>query len=75
VDSWIELRVLRDGAPVEPEAFQALFAPFDLNADGTGVTIGLYLARHLAAAHGGAVGAEEADDGSVFWVRIPGTGD
>jgi signal transduction histidine kinase len=75
VESWIELRILRDGAPVEPEAFQALFAPFDVNNDGTGVAIGLHLARHLAAAHGGALGAEESDDGSVFWVRIPGTPD
>ncbi len=72
VASWVELRVVREGAPVEAEAFHALFEPFDVNADGTGVTIGLHLARALAAAHGGAVGADEADDGSVFWVRLPG---
>jgi signal transduction histidine kinase len=71
VASWVELRVVREGVPVEPEAFRALFEPFDVNADGTGVKIGLHLARALAAAHGGAVGADEADDGSVFWVRIP----
>ena len=71
VGSWLEIRVLRDGAPVETEAFQALLEPFDVNADGTGVTIGLQLARTLAAAHGGAVGADQADDGSVFWVRVP----
>ncbi len=75
VGSWVELRVLRDGVPVESEAFHALFEPFDVNADGTGVTIGLHLARALAAAHGGGVGAEESDDGSVFWVRVPATGD
>ena len=71
VGSWVELRVVREGAPVEAEAFRALFEPFDVNAEGTGVTIGLHLARTLAAAHGGAVGADEADDGAVFWVRLP----
>ncbi len=75
VGPWLELRVVREGAPVEAEAFRSMFEPFDVNADGTGVTIGLHLARELAAAHGGAVGAEEATDHSVFWVRIPATGD
>ncbi len=75
VGSWLELRVLREGAPVEAEAFGALFEPFAINGDGTGVTIGLHLARTLAAAHGGAVGADEADDGTVFWVRLPAGSD
>jgi K+-sensing histidine kinase KdpD len=71
VGSWLELRVLREGAPVDAEALRALLAPFDVNGDGTGVRIGLHLARTLAAAHGGAVGVDEADDGAVFWVRLP----
>ncbi len=71
--SWLELRVVREGAPVEAEAFRALFEPFEVNAEGTGVTIGLQLARALAAAHGGSLGADETDDGAVFWVRIPGS--
>ena len=75
VASWVELRVVREGAPVEAEAFRDLFEPFHVNADGTGVTIGFHLARTLAAAHGGAVGADETDDGAVFWLRIPSNGD
>jgi signal transduction histidine kinase len=73
VAAWVELRAVREGAPVEAEAFAALFEPFDVNADGSGVTIGLQLARTLAAAHGGAVGADQAEDGTVFWVRLPAT--
>jgi len=73
VASWLELRVVREGAPVEAEAFHAMFEPFAVNGDGTGVTIGLHLARTLAAAHDGAVGVEEADDGTAFWVRLPAT--
>jgi signal transduction histidine kinase len=50
---------------------QALFDPFDLNDDATGITIGLYLARALTVAHGGTVGVEQDDHGGVLWVRIP----
>jgi signal transduction histidine kinase len=71
VSSWLELRVLREGAPVEADAYRALLEPFDVNDDGTGVRIGLHLARTLAAAHGGAIGVDEADAGAVFWVRLP----
>jgi signal transduction histidine kinase len=75
VASWLELRVVREGAPVDTAAFQALFEPFDVNDDGTGVRMGLQLARALAAAHGGTIGGDEADDRVVLWVRLPASGD
>jgi signal transduction histidine kinase len=68
---WLELRVVRDADPIDIEVLQALFEPFDLNDDGTGVTIGLYLARALVVAHGGTLGADQDEDGAVLWVRIP----
>lgn len=68
---WIELRVVRDADPIEPQVLRALFEPFDLNDDDTGVTIGLYLARALTVAHGGTVGVDQDDHGAVLWVRIP----
>jgi signal transduction histidine kinase len=71
VGPWLELRVVRDADPIDIEVLQALFEPFDLNDDGTGVTIGLYLARALVIAHGGTLGADQDDDGAVLWVRIP----
>jgi signal transduction histidine kinase len=49
----------------------ALFEPFDLNDDSTGVTIGLYLARALVVAHGGTLGADQDESGAVLWIRIP----
>jgi signal transduction histidine kinase len=70
---WLELAVVREGA-VDAATFRALSEPFDVTADGTGVAIGLNLARTLAAAHGGAVGADERGDGAVFWVRVPAGG-
>jgi signal transduction histidine kinase len=71
VPPWVELRVVRDADPIEHRVLQALFEPFDLNDDGTGVTIGLYLARALTVAHGGTVGVDQDEDGAVLWVRVP----
>lgn len=68
---WVELRVVRDADPIEPRVLQALFEPFDVNDDATGVTIGLYLARALTVAHGGTLGVEQDDQGAALWVRIP----
>lgn len=71
VPPWTEIRLVRDADPIEPRVLQALFEPFDLNDDATGVTIGLYLARALTVAHGGTLGIDQDDDGAVLWVRIP----
>lgn len=68
---WIEVRVVREGDPVDPQVLRALFEPFDTNDDASGVTIGLYLARALAVVHGGSVGLDQDEDGAVFWVRVP----
>jgi signal transduction histidine kinase len=65
---WLELRIHRDGRPLDPDRLQSLFEAFDLNVDGTGVRIGLQLARALVSAHGGTVGAE---DGIALWLRLP----
>jgi signal transduction histidine kinase len=71
---WIELRIIRDAAPISPLQLQALFDPFETNADDTGITIGLYLARALVVAHRGTVGVEQDDQRGVFWVRLPAPG-
>lgn len=68
---WIEFRAIRDADPISPDILQALFDPFDANHDGTGVTIGLYLARALTVAHGGTLGVTQDDQHATFWVRIP----
>lgn len=71
VPPWTELRVVRDADPIDLPVLQALFEPFDLNDDGTGVTIGLYLARALVIAHAGTLGADQDETGAVLWVRLP----
>lgn len=68
---WVELRVVREADPVPTRVLQALFEPFDLNDDATGVTTGLYLARALTVAHGGTIGVEQDQRRGVLWVRVP----
>jgi signal transduction histidine kinase len=71
VDPWVEIRVVRDADPIDTGVLQALFDPFDLNDDGTGVTIGLYLARALTVAHGGTIGVDQDEHSAALWVRVP----
>ncbi|MCW2849513.1 MAG: hypothetical protein JWR90_3487 [Marmoricola sp.] len=71
VSPWVEVRVVRDADPIDLQVLQALFEPFDLNDDDTGVTIGLYLARALTVAHGGTIGVEQDEHSAVLWVRVP----
>lgn len=74
LDHWLELRVVRRGHPLETAVLQTLFEPFALNSDGSGITIGLYLARALAVVHGGTVGVDQDDRSTTFWVRVPERG-
>jgi signal transduction histidine kinase len=69
--SWVEIRVVREGAPISPMVLKALFDPFGTNDDATGVTIGLYLARALTVAHGGILGAEGDRRRTVLLARLP----
>jgi signal transduction histidine kinase len=72
VEPWVELRVVRDGDPVDVEVLRSLFEPFELGGEADGVRIRLYLARALTVAHGGTLGVDQDDDGAVMWVRVPG---
>ncbi len=69
---WHEIRVVRTGHPLGHRFLQVLMDPFGSdNDDATGVTTGLYMARALAVAHGGIIGAEGDEDGTVLLVRLP----
>jgi signal transduction histidine kinase len=69
---WHEIRVVRTGQPLAHRILQVLMDPFGSdNDDTTGVTTGLYMARALAVAHGGIIGAEGDEDGTVLLVRLP----
>ncbi|MCM0622237.1 sensor histidine kinase [Nocardioides bruguierae] len=74
VGSWVELRVVRSGDPVEPETARSLFEPFNTGHGEAGLTVGLYLARALTVVHGGTLGLEQDEERAAFWVRVPAPG-
>ena len=64
---WAELRVVRDGDPLDAAVLRALLSTFDGNGEDSGVAIGLYLARALTVAHGGTVGVDQDDRGAEIF--------
>lgn len=68
---WVEIRVVREGAPIDPGSLQQLYEPFDRPDGSVTVTIGLYLARALTVVHGGTLGVEQDQQRTSLWVRVP----
>jgi signal transduction histidine kinase/ActR/RegA family two-component response regulator len=73
-----ELTVADSGQGIAPAFLEAVFEPFR-QADGSstrlhgGLGLGLSIVKHLVEAHGGAVSAQSAGEGSgaTFCVRLP----
>lgn len=71
------VRVSNQGAPIAPELVPALFEPFRRGDDERsqrrkGLGLGLYIARQIVAAHGGAIEHASAPEAwTTFTVRLP----
>lgn len=73
----VRLAVADDGPGIAPEHLPRLFEKFfripGESAPGAG--LGLAIAREIAEAHGGEVGAESTPgSGATFWVELPSVG-
>ena len=72
------LTVTDNGIGIEPRFYEAIFQPFRrLHAKGrfAGSGLGLAVARHVVAVHGGALAVEAASGGgSTFTLRLPKRG-
>jgi signal transduction histidine kinase len=75
--STVRLRVHNLGG-VRSEATSTLFEPFRRTAGpaapgsgGTGLGLGLFIAREIARAHGGEITMRSEDDGTTFEVTLP----
>ncbi|WP_242392531.1 sensor histidine kinase [Anaeromyxobacter oryzisoli] len=71
----VVVSVANRGAPIPPEVLARVFEPFRQGAAGArrhGLGLGLFIAREIARAHGGSIGATSTDAaGTVFTVRVP----
>lgn len=70
-EPWVEVRIVREGEPIDTDILTALFEPFEFDQLSTGTSIGLYLARALTVAHGGTIGIEQDGQRASLWVRVP----
>ena len=71
------LRVSNNGSSIPANERQRIFDRFYRGADAlrstSGTGLGLYVARKIALAHGGALELENADNGVTFCLKIPCT--
>jgi signal transduction histidine kinase len=69
----IEVRVIDDGAGLEPAALKRLFEPFfTTKSAGSGTGLGLSISRQIAESHGGDLTVEsEFGQGTTFTLNLP----
>jgi signal transduction histidine kinase len=71
------LSVTNQGPMIPPELIATLFEPFTQGASSRsarprGLGLGLYIVRHIVAAHGGTISVDsQADQGTTFLVKLP----
>jgi two-component system OmpR family sensor kinase len=69
---WALLAVRDWGPGIAPERLAGLFERFAAGPGSQGLGLGLYLARGIAAAHGGTLGVESVlGEGATFTLRLP----
>jgi len=66
------------GNPISPEAIATMFEPYrrggDVERNGNGLGLGLYIVSEIVRAHGGTIGVESALSGTTFRVVLPEAG-
>jgi len=73
------VRVQNEGPRIPAEARGNLFKPLrqaadarkDRNAGSSGLGLGLYITKEIAAAHGGSIDVSSGDEGTTFCIRLP----
>ncbi len=71
--SWVSVSVSDEGRPLSAQEREQIFAKYErLGRDGSGMGLGLHIARRLAEAMGGSlVAAPGKQGGNCFTLRLP----
>jgi len=77
-DDGLVLEVKNSGRPIAPEVMQVIFDPLvqippedPASGPGTNLGLGLFIAREIVLAHGGAIRASSSGEETVFTIEIP----
>jgi signal transduction histidine kinase len=75
-ETKVLFEVRNSGAAIEPALLQRLFDPLQRGPDagsprGANLGLGLYIAREIAAAHGGTIDVRSDEQETVFTVSLP----
>lgn len=77
----VVLGVRNQGTPIPRDAMALIFDPLRRNAGDElsrpagSIGLGLYIAREVASAHGGAINVSSTEKETVFLIRLPRSGD
>jgi two-component system sensor histidine kinase KdpD len=78
-DDFAAVRVSNSGSSIpageRPRIFERFYRGAEAIHSTSGSGLGLYVARKIAVAHGGALDLENADDGVTFCLKIPSAKD
>ena len=77
-DDALVLEVKHSARPIAPEVLQVIFDPLvqitshdPASGPGTSLGLGLFIAREIVLAHGGAIRASSSGEETVFTIEIP----
>jgi signal transduction histidine kinase len=72
-DGQVRLAVQDNGTGIPADRLSAIFEPFyTTKSEGSGMGMGLAIARSIVDAHGGHIAAENnADGGATVWFAVP----
>ena len=76
IDSHLDIQVMNEGNPIQPENLGRIFEPFWRSASnarhGQGLGLGLYICSQIAKAHGGSLNVESTlKGGTRFRAKLP----
>jgi signal transduction histidine kinase len=74
-EGGVQIAVEDDGPGVRPDIRARLFEPFASGKGAEGLGLGLYMARLIVVAHGGAIDLDDVPRGTRFVVKLPPAAD